>query len=158
MRFEMGPLRREPGRTFQLIGEEAIPLLSWWDEELALEGPVHVAARAFYQEERIYLTLRVQGRIHRRCSRCLRDVMEAFDAENLFDVEMDEPDVDYLELQPVVEVAVRLAIGRRPLCRPDCLGICPRCGADLNVEGHRPGCDAQAPKLDPRLQKLRELL
>jgi predicted amidophosphoribosyltransferase len=40
----------------------------------------------------------------------------------------------------------------------DCRGLCPQCGADLNREGHRPGCEAVARKVDPRLAKLKELL
>ena len=40
-----------------------------------------------------------------------------------------------------------------PLCDPDCLGLCPSCGANRN-EGHC-GCDATLP--DPRWDALRNL-
>jgi uncharacterized protein len=39
------------------------------------------------------------------------------------------------------------------LCRPDCLGLCPQCGANLNADPEH--AHAEAP--DPRWAKLREL-
>jgi uncharacterized protein len=40
---------------------------------------------------------------------------------------------DALNLAPVVRDAVHLAIPIAPSCRPDCRGVCPRCGANLNA-------------------------
>jgi uncharacterized protein len=40
-----------------------------------------------------------------------------------------------------------------PMCKEDCLGICPQCGVDLNENAH--DCEDE---LDPRWEKLRELL
>jgi uncharacterized protein len=42
-----------------------------------------------------------------------------------------------LELGQEVREALILAVPIQPLCRPDCRGICPGCGADLNVEACR---------------------
>ena len=157
MRLELAKLRNTPGKPFKFAGSESIPTLDWWGEKLPLEGDVKVRALAFYQENRIFITLEVAGRIHRRCSRCLRDLIEEFHHKDFLEVPV-EPTELYLELEPLVESGGRLALDPKPLCRPDCKGICPSCGADLNVEGHRPGCEALKPQLDPRLVKLRELL
>ncbi|MBD0292688.1 MAG: DUF177 domain-containing protein [Jiangellaceae bacterium] len=51
----------------------------------------------------------------------------------------DDPDVDIervveqdlLDLEPAVRDAVVLALPPAPLCRPDCPGLCPQCGARL---------------------------
>jgi uncharacterized protein len=40
-----------------------------------------------------------------------------------------------------------------PLCKVNCLGICPQCGVNLNESAH--DCEAES---DPRWEKLRELL
>ncbi len=40
------------------------------------------------------------------------------------------------------------------LCRPDCRGLCPQCGADLNVET----CSCHLAHVDPRLSALAGLL
>lgn len=40
-----------------------------------------------------------------------------------------------LELDPFFGEVVSLAIPLQPICREDCAGLCPRCGADRNQEG-----------------------
>ncbi len=56
---------------------------------------------------------------------------------------------DRLNLEPMVHDAVVLELPTAPLCREDCRGLCPRCGADRNQEG----CDCAAPR-DPRWASL----
>lgn len=45
---------------------------------------------------------------------------------------------DHLDLEPLVRETVLLELPMAPLCRSDCAGLCPECGADRNVEdcGH----------------------
>ena len=43
---------------------------------------------------------------------------------------------------------------QRSLCRPDCRGICPQCGTNLNTGS----CDCDKEDIDPRLAPLRNLL
>jgi uncharacterized protein len=47
-----------------------------------------------------------------------------------------------------------LGVPARSLCRPDCRGLCPSCGQDLN----QTACDCSAQEIDPRLEALRDLL
>ncbi len=42
-------------------------------------------------------------------------------------------DGDELDLEPLARDAVMLDLPLAPLCSPDCLGLCPRCGANRNV-------------------------
>jgi uncharacterized protein len=56
-----------------------------------------------------------------------------------------------------VRDAIALALPEQILCRPDCAGLCPVCGKDLNVEPH----EHVEQELDPRwaaLQQLRDEL
>jgi uncharacterized protein len=46
-----------------------------------------------------------------------------------------------LDLTPMVREEILLAIPDAPLCRPDCAGLCPSCGADLNAGPC--GCDRE---------------
>ena len=59
-------------------------------------------------------------------------------------LDMDEPLLEQLEM----EFPVRF------LCREDCLGLCQRCGHDLNSGD----CGCSAKEFDPRLEPLRKLL
>ncbi|HVT57235.1 MAG TPA: DUF177 domain-containing protein [Thermoanaerobaculia bacterium] len=54
---------------------------------------------------------------------------------------------EFLDTRPLLLEQLQLNIPMKPLCRPDCLGLCPECGADRN----RPGaCSCGAPAADPR--------
>jgi uncharacterized protein len=51
------------------------------------------------------------------------------DAETTYGLQGDE-----LDLLPIVHDACILALPLAPLCREGCLGLCPECGANRNVE------------------------
>jgi uncharacterized protein len=51
-----------------------------------------------------------------------------------------------IDLGPAFRELLALALPVQPVCREDCRGLCPRCGADRNVEGC--GC-AQAMRASP---------
>jgi uncharacterized metal-binding protein YceD (DUF177 family) len=54
---------------------------------------------------------------------------------------------EVLDTRTILLEQLQLNIPMKPLCRPDCRGLCPNCGADRN----RPGaCSCAAPAGDPR--------
>ena len=70
------------------------------------------------------------------CRRCLRDVGGplVIDVEERYAVE--DPDAfpiehGQIDLAPMVRENVLLGVPDAPLCRDDCPGLCPICGADL---------------------------
>jgi uncharacterized protein len=92
------------------------------------------------------------------CSRCLQPLDETvhIDFEEEFlathDVRMGEPlKVDHdaftiderhlIDLTEAVRQYREVSLVMQPLCRPDCRGLCPDCGQDLNQGdcGHRQG-------------------
>jgi uncharacterized protein len=107
------------------------------------------------------LRLRFAAALAGPCMRCLeaaapsvdvdaREVDQAGGGE-----ELSSPYVegDILDLGAWARDAYALALPSQILCREDCAGLCPECGANLNDDsghGHEP-----AP--DPRWAKLREL-
>lgn len=52
---------------------------------------------------------------------------------------------DEIDLAPVARDAILLELPVAPLCRPACLGLCPECGANRNIEP----CGAHE-RTDPR--------
>jgi uncharacterized protein len=65
-------------------------------------------------------------------------VKSATPGEAALSEESEELDVTYfqgteLDLGPVIEEQVFLSLPYAPICRPDCKGICQKCGSDLNV-------------------------
>jgi len=59
-----------------------------------------------------------------------------------------------LDLTEVLRQYAALAASDLVLCRPDCKGLCPRCGRNLNLGP----CDCENVEIDPRLAVLGELL
>jgi uncharacterized protein len=60
---------------------------------------------------------------------------------------------EVLETRPIVLEQLQLNIPMKPLCREDCQGLCPRCGADRNTNPC--SCASTAP--DPRWAALQEI-
>ncbi|RRD29656.1 YceD family protein [Actinomyces bowdenii] len=100
-------------------------------------------------DEGVLAQARAQCRIHGECVRCLRDLdeertvsidelyflPEAIEAQR---AQGDEEAEDLLELgestldlEPALRDAIIPTLPLRPLCRPDCPGLCPECGERL---------------------------
>ncbi|MBX6396534.1 MAG: DUF177 domain-containing protein [Alicyclobacillaceae bacterium] len=134
------------------------------DRSLAALEPVDVEVRAHEVSGVYHVRGTLRTRAAYRCSRCLNEFWEPLETtfEERFvrgakrspeDQAEEEPspvEGDEVDLRPYVEQAVLLALPWRPLCDPECAGLCPECGANLN-EGPC-GCSSQA--IDPRWEKL----
>lgn len=90
-------------------------------------------------------TLSFTVRLHGPCYRCLGDaVLEVpiaareYQASSPEDEEMTTPYLveDRLDVSAWGRDAVVLALPEKILCRPDCAGLCPFCGKNLNDEPH----------------------
>ena len=96
------------------------------------------------------------------CSRCLEatfqeiriEIEELYSYPALADVEFSVQEDAILDLAPLLRAEVLIVKSRGVLCRPDCRGLCPECGCNLNYEQ----CDCAADTIDPRLAGLKELL
>jgi uncharacterized protein len=113
--------------------------------------------------EGVLVTGSVRGQAVGECGRCLDEVTEAVDVTlaELFvyperaavaaedgdedDGDLRELDGDLLDLEPALRDAVVPMLPFQPVCRPDCPGLCPLCGARLADE---PGHSHET--LDPR--------
>lgn len=58
-----------------------------------------------------------------------------------------------LDLTPLLREEIIITTPLAPLCKPDCAGLCPQCGQDLNLDR----CDCEQETIDPRLAALLEL-
>ncbi|MEY3033687.1 MAG: hypothetical protein RLZ86_309 [Actinomycetota bacterium] len=94
------------------------------------------------------------------CRRCLRDVEGelTIGVHETYQETRTDPDAfpienDQIDLRPMIRESVLLDVPEAPLCRPDCPGLCPVCGADLSTES----CSCVIETLDPRWSALSEL-
>ncbi len=95
------------------------------------------------------------------CGRCLTPLLYpvALEIDELFS-HPPSPETAYsvdeagnLDLTPLLREEAILALPMGVLCSPDCAGLCPECGQNLN-EGQ---CDCEREAIDPRLAILAEL-
>lgn len=98
------------------------------------------------------------------CARCLKPLDILLTAE-VDTVLSDDPDAeeeddlfvltgDSVDTADVLVPALILQVQMTYLCREDCKGICPHCGADRNEVD----CDCESRQVDPRFAALRALL
>ena len=100
-------------------------------------------------------SLAFSTRLHGPCYRCLGDaVLEVpidvreYQASSPDDDELRTPYLvdDRLDVSGWARDAVALALPDKILCRPDCAGLCPECGKNLNDEPHEHVEDAADPR------------
>ena len=107
------------------------------------------------------LRLRFAARLDGPCMRCLESATPEFGVD-AYEVhqrgggeELTSPYVgeDGLDLEAWARDALALALPTQIKCRPECAGLCPQCGANLNEEPEH----AHEPVRDLRWGKLSEL-
>jgi uncharacterized protein len=107
----------------------------------------------------------LRSQVQLECARCLETFAQPLDfhLEAQFGFPPLKPQGDtifpigangILNLTAALREHILLALPMRPLCKPDCLGLCVECGKNLN-EGP---CDCVKETIDPRLAGLKELL
>ncbi len=107
-----------------------------------------------------------------KCSRCLKDIKRPvkveFSAFMPFEREMEEDSPmsyqidedgiyplsgDFADFEGLIRDELTLQLSMIRLCKPDCKGLCQKCGVDLNeAKDH-----SHEKELDPRFAKLAEL-
>lgn len=102
--------------------------------------------------------------VQAECARCLTpftqpldiDVSElyAFSNRTVTDSGLILPEEGYIDLEPLVREYMLLDVPINPLCGPDCKGLCPVCGENLNETT----CHHEDDVVDPRLAALKALL
>lgn len=150
-RVDVRHLQTTPGGSRRVRIDR--PLEGLASELAEVSEPLRVEALLESVVEGILVSGPVSGRMELRCARCLRGFDQEFrlDVEELFAADTSEDDDQYslledvIDLAPMVRDAVVLSLPFSPLCRPDCLGLCERCGGDRNL-----GECACAEPVDPR--------
>lgn len=112
----------------------------------------------------VILSFDAEVMMHCPCDRCLSLVNEklCFHGEFYLVNEIHDEDNEYLllvegdelDIDEQVRSCLVLELPSKHLCKPDCKGMCAKCGKDLN-EGD---CGCPKREIDPRLAKLGELL
>ena len=137
LRINAVALLRSPGSSRPVA--VSLPPTSLGVDEPRETGDVDVQLVATSSVDGITVHGTVATPWHDECRRCLRPIDGTAVAE-VDEIFQHEPRVDdaveivgdQIDLAPVVREYVLLELPEAPLCRDDCAGICPECGADRN--------------------------
>jgi uncharacterized protein len=140
--------------------------------EIKQVEPLEVNATAELLEGNIRVAGAIESKVELVCARCLEPVVE--DVQRSFDLfyrplpkdvkpeearlRDDDAEIGFFEgeglfLADVLREQVLLALPMKVICRGDCRGLCPSCGANLNHEE----CRCETHTTDPRLASLARL-
>jgi uncharacterized protein len=169
MRIELENLERGSGSFSREYAPED---LRFDDPDLRLVEPVKVAGRIQRKLNEVEFHGRLLTKVAVACGRCLKsvelsievDFTERFTSAVAWkneeqhellpeDLDLAVFDGEGIELDDLVAEEIMLAMPGHTLCREDCQGLCPNCGADLNETG----CECGANQIDSRWEKLKDL-
>lgn len=128
------------------------------------DHPVDVQLELVSSARAIRATGRISGRLTLACSRCLvefvQDLDLAVEEDFYFDPDLADAKEGYevegesVDLEPMLRDVIVLSIPMKPVHEPNCQGLCPVCGVDLNVTA----CGHGEPEGDLRWAPLKDLI
>lgn len=167
MKIRLDSARFEPFRWQEKV---TIPAADLDRTGVVSLAPTEVSGELAFAEPNFVLDLRLETRASVECDRCLKPfdlelegriqlmVIERHErpsrgAESVEERELTEDELGVLEVvgesldtTPIVREQILLELPAKPLCREDCAGLCPACGADLNLGA----CGCESRVIDPR--------
>ena len=136
-------------------------------ETATISGKVRLAVKE------VFVDGHVETRAKAECDRCLQPVeipvkadfaleyIPGSEYESTDVVELTEDqlsvavfDGEGIDVDEIVKEQIVLAVPTRVLCRENCKGICPECGADRNTVD----CSCTTNDIDPRWAALKKLI
>ncbi len=160
LKVSVAELRAALAKTKELALDLQPEELELDNSELAVQGSIRCDGRIVNVGGQLLLEAKLRAKVKRTCARCLRDfvVESSCRVQEHYYPAAAAPrgesvltyDSDVLDLTGPLREALLLAEPLRALCKEDCKGLCPKCGADLNVTA----CDCSRQSTDPRLAAL----
>jgi len=98
---------------------------------IKFSGPVTVEAHITRITNAVTVDLSLKALIHSSCSRCLGDIEVGLKKDARLSYPINEAELS-IDLNPDIREEIIIDYPIKPLCRTDCLGLCPECGKNLN--------------------------
>jgi DUF177 domain-containing protein len=168
--LEVNRLREGQERFDRVIQPGDLPQ----EDDYRLADPVELEARVVRDQASVAIAGSARTTLELVCSRCLDPFRVPVNAE--FDLRylpmsaapapgeetaIDDEDVNtafykegVIDVGELLHEQLYLTLPMKPLCRPDCLGLCPVCGVNRNTTD----CACDARWEDPRFAGLKALL
>ncbi len=176
MELQLSELKNNEGQLISIEETATLEGINFHGDELEVKGDLVITGGAILtSEEVINVSVDFSATVVEHCRRCLEPIETNIDRHE--EIEF-RPDIDAevksegdlsiyryesgtgaIDLLPYIIRFVKLDLDPYPLCKPDCKGLCPHCGANLNEEeDHSCKVEEEGRAKDPRMEKLAELL
>lgn len=157
--------------------EEKAPV-SYWGQLYSFNTPLCVSVKIYRAEANLYTDISVSGIAETACARCLEPAKSQIlgELKYLFTLAADEESrtkeekegladgdedrilldswEDEIDISPQIWEVMMTALPAVILCKADCKGLCPECGASLNNEK----CNCKKAGGDARFELLKQLM
>ena len=127
-------INKIPAEGLILKAEAASLALDLETDIVKFPGPIDIKAQIIRITNAVTVDLTINASMHMNYSCCLEDFKVDFEKKLRLNYTANklEPIID---LGPDIRGEIILDYPVRPLCSPDCKGLCPECGENLNEGG-----------------------
>jgi uncharacterized protein len=128
--------------------------------DVVVDGPMDVSGFVTGTVDGVLASFRAGAKASLTCSRCLTEWVDRIEVDGSQHYSRDVDEDGYVISGGTVDISgpatdeLALALPSAPLCRPDCKGLCPVCGTDLNSDP----CDGHGDDSDSPFAALKNLL
>jgi uncharacterized protein len=172
VKLDLKTIGQEP-KEYQLVLDPG-----WWEREgdrgavHALDTPLTFQATIYRAGGKFVLEGRLQGALRLSCDRCLDTYR--FEMKSNFrlflampapqkteeEIELSDEDMmtdfitgEEIDVEEIIREQVFLSMPMKSVCRPTCAGLCPKCGANLNLGP----CGCQGEPVPSGFEKLKHI-
>ena len=170
MIIDVSDILKEIGASKDFAGTLDLKDMVYQGERIGFLTPVAVSGNLTNIGKLLLLNGRAVVKLQLQCGSCAqpfdRDLEFGLDAKLSKENVSDDPDIfvydgDEVDLSDIVLEFLLLELPIRKRCRPDCKGLCPYCGCNLNFE--RCECEKniayeEEDDVDSRLEALKSVL
>ena len=154
---------KQPGENLEFDLRVPAPVEEFQADQIGFSGDVALHGYMTGIGDSVALHGELTAALVSPCARCLEEAR--FDMKVPFDeIFVRQPDPDHpdaylfegseVDLTDLTVANIAINLPMQFLCREDCKGLCPHCGADRNEVD----CDCESKQIDPRFAALRALL
>lgn len=125
-------LKNFPPEGRRCEGEDPADIFDVADPGFRFETPVGYRFHATLTGHSLVVIGRIWTNVGVTCVRCLKNADRKVEVSDFVAHQEVTPTQDFADLTENLREDILLALPQNPLCNPDCKGLCPVCGQDLN--------------------------
>ena len=98
--------------------------------DIKVTEPIKVSAQITKGINNISVNLKIDAALHLTCNRCLEEFVFSLSRKATLNFPIENKTI--IDFTDNLREEIMLSYPLQPLCRADCLGLCPVCGKNLN--------------------------